>query len=402
MLARVLGSKPYTVRTFTLNPCLVNRVRLYTNCDQGTWVRVPKEEDASRLDKFIHRLCNVPISQAQRAIRRKQVRVVQCDNSPTSRYDDLPSIRPVPMGYHVSPNIAIRLPPQFTPVQPRTVPSHTTWPTTTQRRKLPLTISYLDEALLIVNKPSGLATQGGTHITESVAAFLSQFQFGYPEPPRLVHRLDKDTSGLLLLARTRAVAATLTSWFRDRQTIIKCYAAVLAGNSLPNISPHVIDVPLTTHTDLNTARETQATVYPADSTNRLESSAPRRSARTTVHVVARSKPFPDGRTFSLVNLFPHTGRKHQLRVHCAQVLGAPILYDTKYGPKLTPSERSHRLCLHLQHLQLPRLDVYGKPLSGPPLSVTCPIPDTMDAAIKSIFGQSATTYLWHTSTGCTT
>jgi 23S rRNA pseudouridine955/2504/2580 synthase len=198
-------------------------------------------------------------------------------------------------------------------------------------------VLYRDEALLVLNKPSGLATQGGPGITRHLDAMLAALD----ERPRLVHRLDRDTSGVLVVARSPGVAAKLAAAFRTR-AVQKTYWAVVAGRPVPVEGR--IDLPLTRHDPgPGGARVTPAVEGDEDAAQAIT------DYRTLDHA---------GRKLAWLELQPLTGRTHQLRVHCA-ALGAPILGDTAYGT--IREERntalveglSEQLHLHARRLVLP-------------------------------------------------
>ena len=173
-------------------------------------------------------------------------------------------------------------------------------------------IIYQDRDLLVINKPSGLAVQGGTKTERHIDAALPALTFDAEEAPRLVHRLDRDTSGLLLLARTRAAAQSLTRQFARRE-MRKVYWALVQGNPRP--SRGRVDVPLAKRV----GRGGGERVHAARS---FDEDALR--ARTDYAELARA-----GQKFSWVALLPHTGRTHQLRVHM-MAIGHPIAGDPKY------------------------------------------------------------------------
>jgi len=165
---------------------------------------------------------------------------------------------------------------------------------------------------------------------------LDALRFGFEERPRLVHRLDKDTSGLLLIARTGQAAKRLGESFRDRETE-KLYWAVVVG--VPAKSEGTIDLPLAKGAAGTRDRELMQV-------DREEG----QRALTHFEVLDRA-----GKRAALLALWPRTGRTHQLRVHCAAI-GCPILGDGKYGGEealLAPVADARRLHLHARRLTLP-------------------------------------------------
>lgn len=194
-------------------------------------------------------------------------------------------------------------------------------------------ILFDDDELLVLNKPSGIATQGGTNTHKHVDKMLKDYAHFF-EPQckmRLVHRLDRDTSGVLVVAKTATVANHLASQFK-MHTMQKIYWAICQGK--PDVANGCLDAPLVKKTRPSGDGEA---VY-VDFKNG-------KKAQTSFRVV---KSFNG---LSWLDLRPHTGRTHQLRVHAAH-LNIPILGDTKYGP----SEQNMVLHLHARSLQLKSLD----------------------------------------------
>jgi 23S rRNA pseudouridine955/2504/2580 synthase len=182
--------------------------------------------------------------------------------------------------------------------------------------------------------------QGGPGITRHLDALLDALRFG-AERPRLVHRLDRDTSGVLVLARTPGVAAKLAAAFRSR-AVEKTYWAVVAGRPVPTEGR--IDLPLR-----------RAGGPRGERTVRAE-----RGDKEATHAITDYRTLDNaGQKFAWLELRPLTGRTHQLRVHCV-ALGAPILGDVKYaepdqndaGSALV-SGLSDKLHLHARALRLP-------------------------------------------------
>src|SRR5579863_9554104 len=213
------------------------------------------------------------------------------------------------------------------------------------------TVLHMDDDVIVINKPPGLAVQGGTHTDVHLDALLDGLRFGASDRPRLVHRLDRDTSGVLVLARNAKAAAALSSAFRNKETR-KFYWAAVAG--LPKPRQGRIDQALA------------KLPGPAGERMALDEEDGKHAVthyRTVSHA---------GDKVSWLTLQPMTGRTHQLRVHC-KVLGAPIIGDRKYGgaaahPSGVPN--ANRLHLHARALSIPhpRLGI---------LTVTAPLPPHM-------------------------
>ncbi|MBU2980267.1 RluA family pseudouridine synthase [Lentibacter algarum] len=180
-------------------------------------------------------------------------------------------------------------------------------------------VIYRDEQVIAINKPSGLPTQGGSKQTRHVDGLAEALKFGFEEKPRLVHRLDKDTSGVLLLARTRTAAKALTAAMRHRQTR-KIYWTVVAGVPRPylgEIKYGLVKAP----GGGKGLGEKMLCVHPRD-VDRTEGAKRAITQYATLYRV--------GERASWVAMEPITGRTHQLRAHMAEI-GHPISGDGKYG-----------------------------------------------------------------------
>jgi 23S rRNA pseudouridine955/2504/2580 synthase len=196
-------------------------------------------------------------------------------------------------------------------------------------------VVYQDAHVIVLNKPAGLAVQGGPGILRHVDGMLDALRDGSEHRPRLVHRIDRDTSGLLLLARTPGTAAKLALAFRSRE-VRKTYWAVVAGR--PSPAEGVIDLPLA-----------RLGAGPGSLTVAAERDDEDSAFALTEYAVRDSA----ARTMSWLELSPLTGRTHQLRVHC-EALGTPILGDPKYGGEAAHMEGfPDQLHLHARALDMP-------------------------------------------------
>ena len=217
-------------------------------------------------------------------------------------------------------------------------------------------VLYRDEDIIALNKPPGLAVQGGTGTTKHLDGMLDALRFEAEDRPRLVHRLDRDTSGVLLLARNARAAAFLAKAFQ-KHSVRKTYWALTVGVPSP---PHgTIDVPL-------------AKAEGPRGRERMEESEDGDAAITEYRVIE------DVRRAAWVELSPRTGRTHQLRAHMAAI-GTPIAGDRKYG---TAGTTLPGIPAHL-HLHAAAIDLHGP--SGTPLRITAPLPAHMAATWK-LFG----------------
>ena len=195
-------------------------------------------------------------------------------------------------------------------------------------------VLYEDDEVLALNKPCGLAVQGGTKTTKHVDRLLSAWGEGM-ERPRLVHRLDRDTSGVLLLGKTPAAAAALSGAFAKRRAK-KIYWAIVAGNPKP--IEGVIELHL-----VKKGVGDREMVVPADP---KEFGA--EAAETEYVTLNRA-----AHRASWMALQPHTGRTHQLRAHM-KAIGHPILGDPKYCDEASAAlSAGLKLQLHARRLDLP-------------------------------------------------
>ena len=181
-------------------------------------------------------------------------------------------------------------------------------------------VIYKDDHVIALNKPAGLPTQGGSKQTRHVDGFAEALKFGYDEKPRLVHRLDKDTSGVLILARTRMAAKSLTEAFRHRNTE-KIYWALVAGVPIPKLGSIKYGLVKQGGHGAKGDNERMKCVHPRD----VDKTTGAKRAHTDYTVLTSLAD----RT-AWVAMTPVTGRTHQLRAHMSEI-GHPIIGDGKYG-----------------------------------------------------------------------
>jgi 23S rRNA pseudouridine955/2504/2580 synthase len=296
-------------------------------------VTVQPEDGAGRLDRWFRRhYPGLNHGRLEKLLRTGQVRV----DGKRARAGD-----------PVAPGQAIRVPPlaePSTPPRARSVPPQDE----TLLRQLVL---YRDDTAIVLDKPAGLAVQGGSKTGRHVDGLLDTLRFDSDERPRLVHRLDKDTSGVLLIARNAAAATFFTRAFREKTTRKVYWAAVVGAPKLPQGR---IDLPLAKGIGRGGER---MQVDDEDGKN----------AVTYYRVIDHT-----GGRASWLALLPITGRTHQLRAHCA-ALGTPILGDGKYGAAtalLAGIVAATGLHLHARSLDIP------SPAGGL-LRVTAPLPPHM-------------------------
>lgn len=216
-------------------------------------------------------------------------------------------------------------------------------------------VLYEDAQCIVLNKPAGLAVQGGTGVKDCVDTRLDALRGKTGERPKLVHRLDRDTSGVLLLAKTAKDATRLTKAFASKE-IKKLYLALAMGVPEPRagkIDIPLAKIPLPGGEKMGTDREDG------------------KRAVTLYHVVDAAL-----NRLSLVEMSPVTGRTHQLRAHMAAI-GHPIVGDGKYGGReaFIPSmEIAKQLHLHAWRIVLPSAG----------LDITAPLPDHMRSSFKEL------------------
>ena len=191
-------------------------------------------------------------------------------------------------------------------------------------------VIYKDKDVIVINKPAGLAVQGGTKTTRHVDGLSEALRFG-GEKPRLVHRLDKETSGVLVLARNVKTATLLTKAFESKEAR-KVYWALVHG--CPEKMEGFIEAPLLKKSGKNGGELVQV-------------DAKGQYAKSLYEVLDTTGEV------SLLRLMPLTGRTHQLRVHCAHI-GCPIVGDEKYGGNFV-SGLDKKMFLHAKALQIPLL-----------------------------------------------
>ena len=298
-------------------------------------VTVAGEDESIRLDRWFKR--HYPAlghSRLERLLRTGRIRV---------------DGKRAHSGDRVAPGQAIRIPPldEMTAPAPQ-VPRHVS---PGDKAMLRDAVLHRDDAVIVLNKPPGLAVQGGSGTERHLDGLLDALRFGSDVRPRLVHRLDKETSGVLVLARTVAAASFLTRAFREKTTR-KIYWAIVVG--LPELRQGRIDLPLAK--------------LPGRDGERVRADPEEGKRAITYYRVIDSV----GRKASWIALLPITGRTHQLRAHCAAI-GTPILGDSKYGAAaahLAGVPGAKRVHLHARALSIPH------PLGGT-LRVTAPLPRHM-------------------------
>jgi len=244
-----------------------------------------------------------------------------------------------------------------------------------QPENIPLDIRYEDDWLVVVNKPPGMVVHPARGHWSGTLASALMYHFagklsslGGPTRPGIVHRLDRDTSGLLVVAKSDVAHARLSVQFQER-SIEKEYFALVAGN--PRLDRDVIDEPIGFHPQ---QREKMA----------IRRDHPlRQTAETFYEVVERFEGF------AAVKILPKTGRTHQIRVHLGHV-GCPVLCDRQYGGRARitrgeirrdPSDDAvllDRQALHARRLRL------AHPHTAQPLEIEAPLPPDLAAVLAEL------------------
>ncbi|NKB45646.1 MAG: RluA family pseudouridine synthase [Alphaproteobacteria bacterium] len=258
--------------------------------------------------------------------------------------------------FRLVPGQEIRVPPMPDSFKDNPRPGRTMEPNADLVRQLRDSVLYKDDDVLAINKPAGIAVQGGSGITVHIDGALDEMKFEAKDRPRLVHRLDKDTAGVLLLGRSAKAAAELTKAFRHQETE-KLYWAVVIG--CPEVPDGQIEAAVA------------KSGGPDDERMHVDVEHGK-SAITDFKVIASA-----AKKVSWLDLRPRTGRTHQLRVHCAAI-DAPILGDGKYGGRtafLADLPGAKALHLFARGIKIPRA-------SGPPLAVSAPLPPQMAETFK--------------------
>jgi 23S rRNA pseudouridine955/2504/2580 synthase len=218
-------------------------------------------------------------------------------------------------------------------------------------------VIFYDELVLAINKPAGLAVQGGTNTNVHVDGMLDALKLDSKERPKLVHRLDKDTSGVLLLARSASAAHALTKAFKDKSTR-KLYWAIVTG--APAEREGMIDAPL-------------AKISGKGGEKMVIDEKLGKSAQSVFRQLHRA-----GRKAAWLALSPLTGRTHQLRVHC-EAIGCPILGDGKYGgAKAFIEGLSNQMHLHARAIDFPH------PVTGQRVVIEAPVPEHFAETLKKL------------------
>ena len=318
--------------------------RVYWHTDRGgrmsEMLEVTADDDGMRLDRFCNKKLGVPVSALQKAFRKGLIRLdgKKCEGNTR-----------IVEGQEVELRVQFDAAPR--PVKPKPIDARTI-------KDAQAMVMHKDAHIIIINKPAGLAVQGGSKLRNHLDAMLPALQYDAAEVPKLVHRLDKDTSGVMVLARTAKAARMLQKAFADK-TIEKTYLALVHG--IP--TPHEGEI-----------QSRMEKVAEPKGQERMEQSEDGKYA----HTIYAVEDFM-AKTAALVAMQPVTGRTHQLRVHAAEA-GWPMVGDPKYGDK----EQDQQLGLN-EGLHLHAYKLMVPPLFGQKEQIfTAPLPNHMVRSMKTL------------------
>ena len=331
-------------------------------------VTVGPGEGDQRLDRWLkRRFPQITQGRIEKGCRKGEIRVDGARAKASTRVAEGQTVRVPPLG---DAPVATEAKPR----QPRISEA--------DAEMIQRAVIYRDAHIIALNKPPGLPTQGGSgQGSRHVDGLAEALKFGEDEKPRLVHRLDKDTSGVLVLARTRAVAKALTEAFRHRDTR-KIYWAAVAGVPQPRMGTLSWGLVKAGGHGKGGEGERMRCVLPDE----VASTPGAKRAQTDYAVIEAL-----ARRAAWVALVPVTGRTHQLRAHMAE-FGHPIAGDGKYGGSKQENlgdgwgaglggALSRKLHLHARSLTL------RHPVTGATLHLVAPLPDHM-ARTWEFFGWS--------------
>ena len=310
------------------------------------FVSVDSDESGMRLDRWMRlRFPGLPQSRIERICRKGEIRVDGARAKTSTRLQTGQQLRLPPIK-NLEPREDIAR------QKNRLIGS-------ADADMLKKSVIFQDDALVAINKPPGLATQGGTRQTRHIDMLSNALQLPGEQKPRLVHRLDKETSGVLVMAKTAQAARRLASMFRSRDPR-KFYLALVEGVPEPDIG--TINIPL------GDSKLYQDRITPIERPDDPE--MPFAKAAETQYAVVATV----GKTAAMLVLSPLTGRTHQLRLHMA-LSGHPIIGDRRYGsrrPQLEFKDAKKRLHLHARSLEM------RHPVNGTPLRLEASLPPHME------------------------
>jgi 23S rRNA pseudouridine955/2504/2580 synthase len=306
--------------------------------------RIADDEDGIRLDRWFKRhFPSLTHGRLEKLLRTGQVRVDGARAKANTRLEAGQAVRVPPLGPAMEP----------APKAERPVSGE-------DAEMIRGCVIYKDKSVIVLNKPAGLAVQGGTSTHRHLDGMLDALMFDADERPRLVHRLDRDTSGVIVLARNARAAAALARSFKQKDAR-KIYWALVVGT--PSPLQGTIDLALVKKEGPRAERVTPAEDDAEDAKN----------AVTHYSVVTSVST-----KFAWVAFMPMTGRTHQIRAHAAAI-GCPIVGDGKYGSfdSHPGGEIPNKLHLHSRSLSIAHPDGGGRRIY-----VEAPLPPHMKTTWK--------------------
>jgi len=318
-------------------------------------IEVAADDTDQRLDRWLRRqFPNVTQGMVEKWCRKGELRVDGGRAKAATRVQAGQQVRipPIPMG---APPV---------PAQVAKIPA-------ADVKMMQAAVIYRDDDVIAINKPAGLPTQGGSGQNRHVDGLSEALKFGLDEKPRLVHRLDKDTSGVLLLARNRLAAQGLTAAMRHKETR-KIYWALVAGVPTPYLGEVKYGLIKAAGRGAKGEGEKMIAIHPRE----IDATPGAKRAHTLYATLYRV-----GGRASWVAMEPLTGRTHQLRAHMAEI-GHPIVGDGKYGGSGQENMGdgwgaqlggiiSKKLHLHARMMR------FEHPITRKVITVTAPLPEHM-------------------------
>jgi 23S rRNA pseudouridine955/2504/2580 synthase len=320
-----------------------------SKASEGRQFTVADDDDGIRLDRWFKRhMPDTSFNIVSRWARTGQLRLDGKRVAPGDRIEAGQTLRVPPAEIAAAATAAAKAPRPRAPREPLSAE---------ETDLIRAMVIHQDKQAIVINKPPGLATQGGTKTEVHVDRLLDGIQFDAESRPKLVHRLDKDTSGALLLARTSRAAAHFAKAFSSR-TARKVYWAIVAG--VPSIGDGMIELPIGKQ--------------PGTGGEKMQVDEKEGSpARTRYRVIERA-----GNRACWVELQPYTGRTHQLRVHMAAI-GHPIVGDGKYGgaEAFLSGTISRKMHLHARRIRVDHPD-------GGQIDVVAELPDHIADTLRNL------------------
>lgn len=302
-------------------------------------IDIPDDDAGQRLDNFLMRILkNIPKGRIYQMVRKGEVRI----NKGRCKVSD-----------RLAAGDKVRVPPVTLPDEkPQEVNYRA-------QNELANSVLYEDDAIMVINKPSGIAVHGGTGVNVGVIETLRQMHPEIADRLELVHRLDRDTSGCLIIAKKRSALRVMHEMIRGNE-MNKRYYAIVKGRWDPKVRK--VDVPLK-----RALRQSGERVVHVDRTGKAS--------------LTRYRIHRQYKTVTWMDIKLETGRTHQIRVHSLH-MGHPLVGDEKYGDEAYNREMKSkglkRLCLHAYQLE------FNHPLTGKPLSIEAPMDPEIEQALKGL------------------